>query len=74
MRCVVEADVVLLRQTKKNLKRTRPGPDGQDASRWYGRLRVQKLTLWVLNCAHAPRQSEAFHDLHFLDQIALPPC
>ena len=37
-------------------KKTRPGPDGRDASRWYGRLYVQKLTLLVLNCAHAPEQ------------------
>jgi len=34
--------------------------DGQDASRWYERLHVQKLTLLVLNCAHALWQS--FHD------------
>ena len=56
------------RQTEKS-KKTRPGPDGRDALRWYRRLRVQKLTLSVLNCAHATGQS--FHDLHFLDQIAL---
>jgi len=44
----------------KNLKKNRPGPDGRDASHWYGRLRVQKLTLSMLNCAHAPGQS--FHE------------
>jgi hypothetical protein len=41
-------------------KQKRPGPDGRDASRWYGRLRVQKMTLSVQNCAHAPEQS--FHE------------
>jgi len=30
------------------IKKKQPGPDGRDASRWYGRLRVQKLTLLVL--------------------------
>jgi len=55
------------RRTKKS-KKNRPGPDGRDASRWYGRIRVQKLTLSVLNCAHALGQS--FHDGQSLDQIA----
>jgi len=41
----------------KNLKKIRPGPNGRVASRWYGRLRMQKLTLSVLKCAHAPGQS-----------------
>jgi len=40
-------------------KKPRPRPDGRDASRWYGRLRVQELTLSVLNCVHSPGRS--FH-------------
>ena len=49
-----------LRSQPRILKNSWPGPDGRHASRWYRRLRVQKLTLSVLNCAHAPVQS--FHD------------
>jgi len=33
----------------KRTKKTRPGPDGRDASHWYRRLRLQKLTLSVFN-------------------------
>jgi len=37
----------------------RPGPDGTNTSDWYGRLRVQKLTLSVFNHVKSPTQS--FH-------------
>jgi len=49
---------------------TRPGPDGLNASRWYGRLRVQKSTLMVFNDVKSLGQS--FHMWHFLDKIAPP--
>jgi len=55
----------------KNLNKPWPRLDGQNASRWYGRLRVQKLTLSMLNCAHAPEQS--FHGWHFFYQLAPSP-
>jgi len=44
-------------------KQIRPGPDGQDASRWYGRLRLQNLTLSVFDDARSLGQS--FHHWHF---------
>ena len=56
--------------TLKTPEKPWPGPDGWDASRWYGRPCVQKLTLSVLNCAHAPGQS--FHDWHFLIRLLSP--
>jgi len=49
----------------------RPGLDAPNASRWYGRLRVQKSILSVLICAHLPGQS--FHVRHFLDRSAPSP-
>jgi len=55
----------------KNLKKNRPEPDGRDASRWHGRLHVQKFTLLVFNDVKSPGQS--FHEWHFFDQLALSP-
>jgi len=48
--CVPMRGARLTTKSKKN----RPGPDGRDASRWYGRLRVQKLTLSVFNDVKLP--------------------
>jgi len=47
------------KQTKDSKGILGPGRMVEDASRWYGPLRVQKLTLSVLNCAQSPGQS--FH-------------
>ena len=55
----------------KRIKKTPARADGRDASRWYGRLRVQKLTLLVFNDVKSPEGS--FHNRHFLDQLAPPP-
>jgi len=43
-----------------------------ETSRWYGKLRVQKLTLSVFNNVKSPGQS--FNHRHFLDQLASSPC
>ena len=55
----------------KRTKKTRPGPDGPDASRWYGRLRLQKLTLSVFTDVKSPGQS--LHYKHFIDELAPSP-
>ena len=55
----------------KRTKKIRPGPDGRDDLHWYGRLRVKKLTLSVINDVKSPGQS--FHHRHFLDQLSLTP-
>ena len=47
---------------------SRPRPDGQNVSGWYGQLRVQKSVLSVFNDVKSPGQS--FNALHFLDTIA----
>jgi len=44
------------------------GPDGPNASRWYGRLCVQKSAFVALNYVKFPGQSS--HVWHFLDRIA----
>jgi len=47
-------------KNKKSFWYQTQGPaNGPNNSSWYGRLRVQKLTLSVLCCAHSPGQS--FH-------------
>jgi len=58
--------IVLMKNPMRILER-----DGPNASGWYVRLRVRKLTLSVLNRDHL--RSESFHVWHFLDEIALCP-
>ena len=52
----------------KNKMIFRPGPNGPNASGWYGRLRGPILTLSVTNCDQLWKQ--CFHTCHFLDKIA----
>jgi len=56
-----------LKRTKKKLARA----GWPRCPRWYGRLRVQKLTLSVFNDVKSPGQS--LHHKHFIDQLAPSP-